>query len=200
MRQPENIRKIETLGIDWMGFIFFARSPRNVETLPDYMPSRQKRVGVFVNPTAEFVIEKVRDFGLDLVQLHGKETPEFCQKVKQTARVQVIKAFSIASADDLSATELYDGACDYLLFDTKCESVGGSGQRFNWAVLDRYKGKTPFLLSGGIGLENVDDVLQFSHPQLAGLDLNSKFETAPAIKDFDRLSSFITEIRKTKTI
>lgn len=201
MSQTENIRQAETLGIDWMGFIFWPRSPRNVMQKPAYLPTKTKRVGVFVGPSAELVKQKAEEYGLDFVQLHGKETPEECRTISQTLQhanlnCRLIKAFSIATTDDLQNTTLYENVVDYFLFDTKCKSVGGSGEQFDWNILDNYSGETPFLLSGGIGPDSANDIKEFSHKRCIGIDLNSRFETEPGVKDTTLLETFIKNVRK----
>lgn len=193
MRESANIRAVDSLGIDLMGFIFYAPSPRNVVELPSVMPCHARRVGVFVDAPFEEIRERVSQFSLDYVQLHGKESAEMCRSVRNLG-VKVIKAFRVASASDLVQTGQYAGECDLFLFDTKTELAGGSGRCFDWSVLDEYKGDTPFLLSGGIGPESAEGLTSFSHPMLAGYDLNSRFETEPALKDVGLLKQFLNAI------
>lgn len=197
MRSPGNIRAVEALGPDMMGFIFYEKSPRFIEKVPDYLPEGPERTGVFVNHSTAAVLEKAGQFGLTWVQLHGQESPEQCREIKE-AGLKVIKAFSIASEADIERTGLYEGSCDLFLFDTKTEGVGGSGRTFDWTLLDGYKGRTPFLLSGGIGPDT--DLSRFRHPMLAGYDLNSRFETGPAMKDTERLRTFIKRHRQMNRI
>lgn len=192
MRDADNIRALEALGIDWMGLIFWPRSSRCVARRPDYLPRNIQRVGVFVDATPEEVRQHVSDYQLDLVQLHGHESPDFVRSLKPH---KVIKAFNIASPDDLLQTKPYEGVADYFLFDTKGPSAGGNGEKFDWAVLSAYDGATPFLLSGGIGPGDAEAVAAFSHPKCIGIDLNSRFETAPALKDITKLKEFITQLR-----
>ena len=154
-----------------------------------------KRVGVFVNATPEYMIETANLYKLDYLQLHGNESPDTCYALQKRGYA-IIKAFSIASADDLTSTTEYEGRTDYFLFDTKCNSYGGSGKQFDWSVLASYKGNTPFLLSGGIAPDSVDAVRNFRHPQLAGIDLNSGFETEPGMKDAEKIKTFIDKIKK----
>lgn len=198
MRDADNIRQLdETKLIDWMGFIFFGKSSRNVESLPDYMPKNCKRVGVFVNEPIESILSKVEEFGFDLVQLHGHEDVEYIKQLKASLPndVQIIKMIQIATLDDIYATSQYEGIVDYFLFETKCEGYGGSGQKFDWDILKNYNGTTPFILTGGIGPDDADKVKAFTHPQFAGIDLNSKFEVSPALKDIDLLKNFIKQLR-----
>ena len=194
MRETENIRTIESLGIvDLMGFIFYERSPRYVGKRPDYLPEQCRRVGVFVNERIGTVLSRVREFGLHAVQLHGGETPEECLSLCNEG-LTVIKAFSIDNKDDLRSTLQYEGKCDYYLFDTACTTHGGSGRRFDWSLLWHYHGRTPFLLSGGIRPESLPDIQVFEHPRLAGIDLNSGFETSPGQKDVSSLKEFINQM------
>ena len=193
MRDADNIRAVSELGIDWMGFIFWAPSSRYVSEKPSFLPTRQKRVGVFVDARIEEVKSKADEYALDLIQLHGSESPAFCERLKANSRQQLIKAFNIATQEDLEQTIPYEGLVDYFLFDTKAKMVGGNGTQFDWSVLSAYQGNTPFLLSGGIGPDDAEKVRNFHHPQLAGIDLNSRFELSPAFKDLEKLKQFITE-------
>lgn len=193
MRDADNIRAISELGIDWMGFIFWAPSSRYVSEKPSFLPTRQKRVGVFVDARIEEIRSKADEYALDLIQLHGSESPAFCERLKANSRQQLIKAFNIATQEDLEQTIPYEGLVDYFLFDTKAKMVGGNGTQFDWSVLSAYQGNTPFLLSGGIGPDDAEKVRNFHHPQLAGIDLNSRFELSPALKDIEKLKQFITE-------
>lgn len=193
MRDADNIRAVSELGIDWMGFIFWPPSSRYVSEKPSFLPTRQKRVGVFVDARIEEVKSKADEYALDMIQLHGKESPAFCERLKANSRQQLIKAFNIATREDLEQTRPYEGLVDYFLFDTKAKMVGGNGTQFDWSVLSAYQGNTPFLLSGGIGPGDAEKVRNFHHPQLAGIDLNSRFELSPALKDIEKLKQFITE-------
>lgn len=194
MRESGNIREVEALGIDWMGFIFWAHSARNVSLKPDYLPSRCKRVGVFVNAPISFIREKVRDFGLDILQLHGGEDEDFIRQLRsELPSLLIVKALNVAHKEDLEQSERYEGHCDFFLFDTKAEKIGGNGKAFDWSILHSYKGNTPFLLSGGIGPDDKERLRAFHHPQMAGIDLNSRFEIRPAVKDIHLLKSFLHE-------
>ena len=197
MREAENIREVEALGIDMMGFIFWPKSSRYVSERPAYLPTQCKRVGVFVNEDAETIKRIAEDYDLDYIQLHGSESPEQISHLLTLSppHLSVIKAFNIATAADFEATKPYEGLVDYFLFDTKAQLPGGSGQQFDWRVLADYHGETPFLLSGGIGPDDAERVKTFNHPKCAGFDLNSKFEVAPALKDINNLREFIKEIR-----
>ena len=203
MREAENIREVEALGIDLMGFIFWPKSSRYVNERPAYLPTQCKRVGVFVNEDAETIKKIAEDYALDYIQLHGSESPEQISHLSPlTSHLSIIKAFNIATTEDLEATKPYEGIVDYFLFDTKGKSVGGNGEKFDWSVLSDYVGETPFLLSGGIGPDDTERVKSFLTSHLSpltskkciGIDLNSRFETAPAIKDAAVLSRFLSQL------
>lgn len=194
MREEENIRAVEKLPVDLVGFIFYPRSPRYVDTLPGYMPRSAGRVGVFVNEELHVIEETIARYRLTHVQLHGNETPALCHALKQQG-VQVIKAFSVSVADDLKATGNYSASCDLFLFDTATSGYGGSGRSFDWEILQHYTGAVPFLLSGGIGEDDAAKVAAFRHSRFAGIDLNSRFELSPGIKDIDKLNRFIKKLK-----
>lgn len=198
MRDADNIRSVETLGVDMMGFIFWPRSSRFVSERPGYLPVTAKRVGVFVDEDIDAVYRTVADYHLDIVQLHGSETPAYCRRLRSL--LPVIKAFSVSSADDLRQTVAYEGAADYFLFDAKGRSAGGNGVKYDWTILDDYAGSTPFLLSGGIGPDDAEAVAAFTHPRCIGIDLNSRFETAPGLKDVEALRAIIRDLQEQKTI
>ena len=192
MRDADNIREVEALGIDMMGFIFWPKSSRYVSERPNYMPTKCKRVGVFVDEDIEQVKRTADEYQLDMIQLHGHERPDY---IRQLSGRKVIKAFNIATSADLEATKPYEGIVDYFLFDTKGKSVGGNGAKFDWTVLADYVGETPFLLSGGIGPDDAARIRSFHHSQLAGIDLNSRFEITPGLKDINKLKEFIKELQ-----
>ena len=193
MRDADNIRAAEALGIDLMGFIFWPKSSRYVSEKPAYLPTQCRRVGVFVDAAIDDIRQHVEEYALDVIQLHGKETPAYIQALRSLYgnSIAIIKAFNIATAEDLQQTACYKGHADYFLFDTKAQQVGGNGTKFDWTVLASYAGETPFLLSGGIGPNDVEQVQAFHHPLLAGMDLNSRFELAPGLKDIQQLKTFI---------
>lgn len=194
MKDAENIRSIEALGVDLIGMIFFPNSPRFVDTMPSYMPQKEKRVGVFVNADTDEMLRTADKYQLSTIQLHGDEPKETCNKLRAEG-YRLIKAFQIAEADDLKKASEYNGLCDYYLFDTKSSGYGGTGKAFDWNVLQCYKEGTPFLLSGGISLANIDRLAEFDHPQCAGFDLNSQFEISPGLKDPILIKQFINRIR-----
>lgn len=194
MRSPDNIRRVEALGcVDIMGFIFYPKSPRYVESVPEYLPQSCKKAGVFVNEEVERILEVCLRFKLDYIQLHGTESAECCARLLDRG-VKVIKTFSIESPLDLEVTRRYEGLCSYFLFDTKSVLPGGSGKVFDWSILEDYEGDTRFFLSGGIGLEYVDRLRNFRHDKWCGIDLNSRFETSPALKDVGRLGRFFMKL------
>ena len=202
MRDPENISGVVKALPDYLGFIFYLKSKRFVgfEPTPEMLlavPDSVKKVGVFVDELSEKVIEICQNWNLNVVQLHGHETPEYCQQIHGSG-ITVFKAFSVDEHFDFSSLNAYSGACDYFLFDTKGQLPGGTGQKFNWQLLEKYKGDVPFFLSGGIGPDDVEAVLGFRHPQLFGFDINSGFEIEPALKDVEEVKKFIFEVRKTK--
>ena len=197
--QAENIQAVAKTGIQWAGFIFYTPSPRcllrdpaeaeRVRQLITADAFRPTRVGVFVNASQEEIMEVAQQYRLDYLQLHGHESPDFCYALQKRGYA-LIKAFSIATAEDLAHTADYAGRVDYFLFDTKCAGYGGSGQRFDWSLLQDYQGETPFLLSGGVRPEMAADLQRFHHPRWAGIDLNSGFESAPGVKQAETLRSF----------
>ena len=204
MREAENIRKVASLGIDLMGFIFWPRSSRYVAERPAYLPTKCKRVGVFVDETIEMVKRIADDYALDYIQLHGHESPEYVRQLQAAGGAPtIIKAFNIATAADFALTEAYEGVANYFLFDTKGPSVGGNGQQFDWTVLADYVGETPFLLSGGIGPDDAPALRTFfsagcgsAAAKCIGIDLNSRFETAPGVKDVAALRKFLNELNR----
>lgn len=223
LRDPENIKAVDTLGVDMTGFIFAQKSPRYVEMIssnagiiPDYSVSRlsaegkevtdtgrhPKRVGVFVDDMPQNIITRIYNFALDYVQLHGDESPVMLKNLRNSVAdsiapsLKIIKAISIGNAADFERCDQYEGVADLLLFDTKCDTNGGSGRQFDWHLLDNYHGHTPFLLSGGIGPDDAADILEISHPMFAGVDLNSRFELSPGVKDIEKLKQFISLIRE----
>lgn len=212
MREGENIRQVAELGVNWIGMIFWDKSPRNVTMIPTYagiIPDRgsdigsfkAKRVGVFVDEMPQNIITRVVNYKLDLVQLHGHETPTLIRNLRRTLDpdirpgVQFIKAISVESRNDIAAYKDYEDCVDYFLFDTKCPMVGGSGSQFDWSVLEAYDGDVPFLLSGGIGPDDAERVRNFHHPKCIGIDLNSRFETEPGLKDITKLKQFLEQLK-----
>ncbi len=202
MREADNIREVEALGIDMMGFIFWPHSSRRVTEHPGYLPTQVRRVGVFVDEAPATVLQLASSYRLDLIQLHGHESPTYIQNLRRQAgsalnhSIKIIKAISIGSSSDVEQYKPYEDCADYLLFDTRCTTVGGSGKQFDWSVLSAYHGDTPFLLSGGIGPDDAERVKAFCHPRCIGIDLNSRFETALGLKDIAKLKTFIETLQR----
>ena len=199
MREPENIEQVAQLGVDMMGFIFYPKSPRYVSQAVNRSDSDRKvcRVGVFVNDSIPDMVDRIHSFFLNAVQLHGGESREVCEQLREAnGEIKIIKAISVSDAGDIQKYKEYVGAVDYFLFDTKCKTVGGSGQQFDWKVLDEYDGDVPFLLSGGIGPEDVSRVRSFHHTKCVGIDLNSRFEIEPGVKDVEKLRKFLLKVKR----
>ncbi|MEA4984475.1 N-(5'-phosphoribosyl)anthranilate isomerase [bioreactor metagenome] len=197
MREPDNIRDILTLDPDFLGLIFYPKSSRYV-TSPTIINNirfgqNTKKTGVFVNATEDEIMQKVKLYELQAVQLHGEESVVLCRSLRNKG-VLVLKAFQIYAAEDFEDTLLYNDQVDYFLFDTKTASYGGSGSKFDWSLLDAYHGNTPFFLSGGIGPDDVQAIQKINHPLFRGVDLNSRFEIAPAIKSYTLLQQFIKQL------
>lgn len=213
MKYPDNIGDIAMLQPDYLGFIFYEKSSRFFRgTIPE-LPSSIKKVGVFVDAMIENIIEKVEKYDLDLVQLHGKESPEFCKelhglltKVDRTENAEIpafagiVKVFSIKDHFNFDELRPYESVCDYFLFDTKGKLPGGNGYTFNWKVLKDYPSTKPYFLSGGIGLEEADNIAEFLRKQESeychAIDVNSKFEIEPGLKDLKKLEVFKKRINK----
>ena len=197
MTDASNIRQVAETGVDWIGMIFWQPSSRCCHDpgVAQTIPEGIQRVGVFVDEEVETIVRRTEECGLNRVQLHGRETATSIRQLRQRLPqgVEIIKAISILTLDDLALAEDYEPLVDYLLFDTKCETVGGSGRQFDWSILNHYQGQRPFLLSGGIGPDDARRLAAFSHPQLAGYDLNPRFETAPGIKNVEALQRFLAE-------
>ena len=212
MRDPANIEALAKLPIDLMGFIFYPKSPRAVkgDALEKWLHQQgqsvrlPRRVGVFVNAPIEDVLNRVHDFSLDYVQLHGTESPSYCRELRELwsltsmSGAQLIKAFSVGSGFDFSEVEAYAPFCAYALFDTQTEGFGGSGESFDWSLLAAYSGSLPFFLSGGLGPDQLEAIRAFRHPRLAGLDLNSRFEEKPGLKNVEALQNFVSTFIKNK--
>jgi phosphoribosylanthranilate isomerase len=189
MKEDQNIREVGLLAPDFMGFIFYEKSPRFVGhdfKIPD-QPRSVKRVGVFVNASTEVILEKAHDHQLEFIQLHGQEPVEQCQELTRN-KLKILKAFAVDDEMDFSLTKPYRDCCDFFLFDTKGKYFGGNAQAFNWNVLKRYDQQTPFFLSGGIGPENVVHVKELKDMNLHAIDINSGVEVRPGLKDVTQIS------------
>lgn len=194
----DNFSEVASLKPDFLGMIFYEKSPRFVGKNDSEILKQKilgvKKVGVFVNASENYIFDSVLKYNLDFVQLHGGETVDFCEKIRQ--KVPVIKAFGILSEEDLVAAQNYAQTVDYLLFDTKTKGYGGSGQKFDWKMLGNIVFKKKFFLSGGISLEDLAEIKALKINDLAGVDLNSRFELSPAKKDIEKLQQAINFLRK----
>ena len=217
MRDAENISELIKLEPDYIGFIFYSKSKRFVTNFPKIeIPSKIKKVGVFVNESIETVLEIVQNHQLDAVQLHGNETPEYIDELRKVIchseqseesikseilrftqndkEIELFKAFSLDDNFDFTKTEAYQKVCDYLLFDTKGKDYGGNGVKFNWQILDNYKGELPYMLSGGITKDDSQAIVSFLRRQESekciGVDINSGFEIEPALKNIANIKEF----------
>lgn len=196
MKFPENILEISQLKPDFLGFIFYDKSPRNFEgEIPDLL-KEIKKVGVFVNASSEEILRKAKQHNLDFIQLHGNESPEFCNEIQ--TEIPVIKAFSIDEDFDFGTLNQYQKSCDYFLFDTKGKNHGGNGITFDWSLLENYKLDKKYLLSGGISLENAPKLLEFletkSAENFVAIDINSQFETQPGLKNTAKITEFKSKL------
>lgn len=226
MRDGENIRQVAELGVDWIGMVFCKQSPRNVTMIPTHagiIPDRSsintqqqacniKRVGVFVDEMPQNIITRVFNFALDVVQLHGNETPTVIRNLRATIDpdirpgVKFVKAISVGCREDIAKYKDYADCVDYFLFDTKVQPQetdsadgvlpGGSGQHFDWTVLDVYDGQVPFILSGGIGPDDAERINSFRHDMFMGIDINSRFETEPGLKDVGLIKEFLAKLNR----
>lgn len=195
MRDGDNIREIDSVHPDMMGFICWPGSARNVSTPPSCLPNCH-RVGVFVNPSVKEVLNAKEMLGLDYMQLHGNESVNVCKKLKQETGLKLIKAISVSQTSDIDKAMAYQEIAELLVFDTKCKTYGGSGDKFNWDILNNYAGELPFLLSGGIGPKDYTKIRDWHHPKCIGIDINSCFEISPALKDAETTIEFIKKIRQ----
>ncbi len=190
LKFPANIREVLGTKPDFIGLIFYPPSSRFVGHLlqPDWVKGLggSKKVGVFVNATEAVILQTAEDYGLDLIQLHGQESPAFCQSLHEKG-LSLIKVFAVNSAFDFDKLIPYQDRVDYFLFDTQGELPGGNGYGFDWSILDKYRLKVPFFLSGGIGPDNIDKAMQFAHPQLFAVDINSRFESEPGRKRIEQI-------------
>lgn len=209
MRDPQNILSLAELKPDYMGLIFYPQSKRYVAD-PDKnilasLPASISLTGVFVDEEEGLVVQKAVHYGLSAIQLHGAESPEYCKilrrKLKESLpdkHIELIKAFGIYPGFDFSTLEPYNDVADYFLFDTKTSEHGGSGIAFDWTILDQYDGEKQFFLSGGLSPDNIDDLFNLATNKIYALDLNSRFETEPGLKNIESLRSAFQLIRANK--
>lgn len=212
LREPENIQKLVELPLDYIGFIFYEKSPRaiykhlNADSLPS-IPKNIQKVGVFVNESVDMIFSQVNRYGLDVIQLHGDESAAFCEAIKSPVlrgsrgvsnHVKTIKAFGLDDNFDFEILQAYKPHCDYYLFDTKGKEYGGNGTAFNWEVLKSYKGEKSFFLSGGIGLDNIDALITFLQENslpIHALDVNSAVEDVPGLKNIDKIKELCDKLQ-----
>lgn len=199
MKYADNISHLNALKPDFMGFIFYPPSKRFVgldfdKSVLNSVADETIKTAVFVNATPNEVVEFSHLYGMKAVQLHGAESPEFCATIKASG-LTVIKAFGVSAGFDFEILKEFEPEVDYFLFDTQTPQYGGSGQIFDWTLLNSYTLNTPFFLSGGLSLDNLDEIEANAHPQLFALDLNSRFEIEPAIKDIKKLEQAFLMIR-----
>lgn len=198
LKYPENIKALVTVHADFFGLIFYEKSPRFVadhlaESILEVIPKHIKKTGVFVNANPTVIQQKLTLFQLDALQFHGSETPEEIALFKAPNRI-LIKAFGVDEDFDFETTAPYAGVCDYFLFDTKTKNHGGSGKRFAPELLEKYTGETPFFISGGIDESILNEPHLLRHPKLAAIDVNSRFELEPGLKDTKRIETFATQL------
>ncbi|MDP3469853.1 MAG: phosphoribosylanthranilate isomerase [Daejeonella sp.] len=209
MRDPQNILSLAEMKPDYMGLIFYPKSKRYIPN-PDKailasLPASINLTGVFVNELENEIVEKAMNFGLGAVQLHGEESPEYCRSLRTKLNksnpdkhIELIKAFGIYPGFDFKALENYNDVVDYFLFDTKTSEHGGSGIAFDWTILDHYQGEKLFFLSGGLSPENIHGLLNIAINKIYALDLNSRFEIVPGLKNIESLRSAFQLIRANK--
>ena len=219
MKYQNNITEVAALQPDYLGFIFYDKSARNFDTSIPEISNSIKKTGVFVNEDMDSVIEKIETFNLQAVQLHGEESPNYCaelkfelhlkrehwrekiwepyknrQDVEYLPEIEIIKVFSIKNEFNFEVLKPYEAVCDYFLFDTKGKLPGGNGYTFDWSVLNHYPSTKPFFLSGGIGLDQIEDIKKFKQSKASkycyALDVNSKFEIEPGLKNIKKLEGF----------
>lgn len=199
LKDTNNIGLVSKANPDYMGFIFYPKSPRFVgekfaKSALESIPESIIKTAVFVNESEENVMNIVNNYGFEAIQLHGNESPKMCKQLKEK-KVIVIKAFAIDEVFDFNSLIPYITHCDYFLFDTKTPAFGGSGKTFDWTLLSQYQLKTPFFLSGGLGVENLEEILKLKHEKLYGLDFNSKLEDTPGIKNLQMINTVLGAIR-----
>ena len=192
MKYSENILEVSQLLPDYLGFIFYEKSTRFFDGEIPKLPESIKKVGVFVDATYDEIISKIEKYNLDLIQLHGNESQEFCLNFKNS-NVEIIKVFSVDDDFDFNVLEKYESVCEYFLFDTKGKLHGGNGVTFNWQILEKYKSKKPLFLSGGVGIEEISNIKKLKLPIFA-IDVNSKFEIESGLKNTNLLQQLITQL------
>jgi len=198
MRDAENIQALCSLNVQYIGFIFYPQSSRYAQysltpQIANSIPSDITRTGVFVNEEIDLIKKTANKYGCKAIQLHGSETPELCKTLKRSG-FEVTKAFGVSDSFCFDRLAPYKNSCDYFLFDTKSDKHGGTGKKFNWEILRKYDNSKPIFLSGGISTEDITAIKGLTWLDIYSLDLNSKFEIAPAIKDIPLIRSFISRL------
>jgi phosphoribosylanthranilate isomerase len=199
MREPANVIEVVNLNPDYIGFIFYQDSPRYAAKILDpeiftRLPGGIRKVGVFVNSDIDVINSAIRKYSLDLVQLHGSESPDTCRRLSE-AGISVIKSFNIKENTEFNLCAEYINCTNFFLFDASTSKYGGSGYKFDWKILDKYELNHPFFLSGGISPEDAYYILEISNVAFYGIDLNSRFELNPGLKDTKILKKFMHNIR-----
>lgn len=199
MRDVSNIRNLVKLHPDYIGFIFYSGSERFVGDnfdlgILDYIPESIKRVGVFVKAGKDYILDKTDTFGLSLIQLHGGESSAFCRELSHTG-IPIIKVFSINEGFNFDSINPFKPSCKYFMFDTECKTYGGSSRKFNWNSLSQYDNEKPVFLSGGIGPEDADPIKELNNLNIHAVDINSRFEEAPGLKNISKIAEFIKKIK-----
>jgi phosphoribosylanthranilate isomerase len=197
MKFPENIQAVAELQPDYLGFIFWEKSTRYFDGIIPNLPKSIKKTGVFVNESLTIIVEKVLKHDLQAVQLHGHESVEFCESLKNelSKSIEIIKVFSILDNFNFEELTAFESVCDYFLFDTKGKLPGGNGTTFDWKVLEKYPSTKPFFLSGGIGIEELNAVKEIlkTHLPIYAIDLNSKFEIKAGLKDLELCKKMLNQ-------
>jgi len=197
LRDADNIKAVAALEPDYMGFIFYNKTPRFVDDIGieilNAIPAHINKTAVFVDESAKTISALIDKYNFDFVQLHGNETPAFCKALRDQAIV--IKAFGVHNEFDFSQLSKYKNKVDLFLFDAKTDIHGGSGKTFDWDILDKYDMDIPFFLSGGLSPDNLEEVKKITHSQIYGVDLNSKFEISPGMKDIEKLEKAFTMLK-----
>ena len=196
MTQADNMLELAAMQPEYMGLIFYEKSSRFFHAQIPQLPDGLKKVGVFVDSEVSYIMEKVDQYDLNVIQLHGKESPDYCVelKAKLSEGIEIIKVFSVKEQFDFSLLSAYEDVCDYFLFDTKGKLPGGNGEHFDWSLLEQYPSRKPFFLSGGIGIDSIPQLKEFLKRPIAqfchAIDVNSRFELQPGLKKIDKLKEF----------